>query len=259
MGRLHVDRVTTHPRRAAPSGGVSVKSRTKSRLLCSGMALCFALSMLVATCARVTAADAYPRRFNKTYAQILAMGRTAWMEYQGGKAGHSTADMSEGLAAYRAALKWRNDRLSASSPGSVRRAVAALRPLMTGYADAMMEIGAYLSGGGTIWSNIHAGVLADAELALFGVLEPNSARATPHTTGEVDRALSALAARISARRREPGMGKSGYADAAVQLAAARRSWARIRPQAASLDRRGSDHVLHYCIRTSASAAEGMSE
>jgi hypothetical protein len=82
----------------------------------------------------------------------------------------STVGMSEGMAAYRDALRWRNDRLSARASTTLRKRVADLRPMLVEYTGHMMSLGSYMTGGGTIWSNIHAGTLSHSEETLYALL-----------------------------------------------------------------------------------------
>src|SRR6187549_2455934 len=113
------------------------------------------LLLALAAMAAPLRAEEGPRKFGKSNAQILAMGFDKWMDFQGARAGMSTAGMSEGMSAYRDALRWRNDRLAAKASPALRKRVADLRPLLVDYTGDLMEVGSYMSGGGTIWSNIH--------------------------------------------------------------------------------------------------------
>lgn len=198
-------------------------------------------------------AEEYPRKFGKSNAQILAMGSDKWMDFQGATAGQSTAGMSEGMAAYRSALRWRNDRLSTKSPATLRKRVADLRPLLVDYTGPLMSLGAYMTGGGTIWSNIHAGTLSNSEEILYALLSGKAKPAKPQTTGMVKRELVSLAQDIEANSKESYNTPEKTADARKDLAAARAAFARIAVAAARFDRKGSDHILAFCQSTAETA------
>jgi hypothetical protein len=216
------------------------------------------LLLAVAILAGLARAEEYPRKFGKSNAQILGMGFDKWMDFQGAKAGQSTAGMSEGMAAYRTALRWRNDRLAAKALPALRKRVADLRPLLVDYTAHMMSLGAYMTGGGTIWSNIHAGVLCDSEETLYALLSPKVKAAKPHTTGMVKRELDTLSADIEDHSKESYNTLQKTEDARKDLASGRSAFAKIAAVAARFDRKGSDHILAFCL-TTAESAEGESQ
>jgi hypothetical protein len=206
-------------------------------------------------CLGLCRAEEYPRRFGKTDAQILAMGRDRWMEFQGERAGQSTADMSEGMVAYRNALRRRNDRLSARASPTLRRRVAELRPLLADYTGRLMSLGAYMTGGGTVWSNIHAGALSDSEDTLYALLSGRSTPAKAYTTGMVKRRLDRLAEDVTKQSGESYNTPEKTAEARKDLAAARAVFGKIAGAAGKFDRKGSDHILAFC-HYAAETAEG---
>jgi hypothetical protein len=217
-----------------------------------------ALFLILAAVAGGVSAEEYPRRFGKSNAQILAMGSDKWMDFHGAKAGQSTAGMSEGMAAYRYALRWRNERLSAKASSTLRKQVAGLRPLLIDYTDHMMSIGAYMTGGGTIWSNIHASVLCVCEETLYDLLSGKAKPAKSHTTGMVKRQLDSLAEDITTNSKESYNTPEKTAGARKDLADGRATFAKIAAAAAMFDRKGSDHILAFCLST-AETAEGSDQ
>jgi len=209
---------------------------TRRALLAAGAALAFG---------RAPAAAEGPRRFGKSHAQIVEMGLEKWMEFQGSKAGQSTAAMNEGMSAYREALRWRNDRLAPRAPRALRGRVAALRPLLVSFTADMMQAGYYVAGGGTIWSNFHAATLVESEETLHRLLTGAGPAAQPRTTGEVLRALATL---------EKNVKDTDYPErdedrraATRAVARARETFRKISAQAGGMDRKRSDHVLDFCL------------
>lgn len=214
-------------------------------------AVLLSLGLLLSLAAAGFAADAAhndsPRLFGKSYAQILAMGETRWMAFQSNKAGSSTADISEGLMVYRDALQWRNDRLAAHAPAPLRREVAELRPLLTRFTDSMILVRMFPTGGGSMWSNIHASVLTDSEDTLYHVLGGPGSKSKPRGTGEVLRMLSACEREVEAHRHEAWNSEDTYASARKSLGEARSAAASIFKIAAKLPRKRSDAVLDFCV------------
>ena len=207
-----------------------------ARLVLVGLVLC-----LVIGAAR---ADA-PRNFGKSNAQILAMGSEKWMDYQGMKAGQSTGAMTEGMDAYRAALRWRNDGLSKRSKAAAR--VGKLRGHLVEFTRALMEIGSYQTGGGTMWANIGAGAISDSEEVLYPLLGGPAKKSRRHTTGKVKRALDELRQLIETRSKKSDVTPAARADALKTFDRVRKSWAEAEKIAATFDRAGSDHILEFCL------------
>lgn len=208
---------------------------------------------------RTAAEEEYPRRFGKSEKQILAMGLERWMEYQGGKAGQSTAAMNEGMAAYRQALRSRNDRLARKATSRLRNQVAALRPLLERFTQSTVEIGSFITGGGTLWSLVHSDALVDAETTLYGLLGGRIPPAKRHTTGEVQRALNALEPDIAAAAREMPARSEEHLAALKALARARSEFRAIAAVAAGMDRSRSDRVLGFCLERIEAAEEADEE
>jgi len=209
-----------------------------ARMVVVGLALC-----LVPGAARAEA----PRTFGKSSAQILAMGSEKWMDYQGTKAGQSTGAMTEGMEAYRGALRWRNDGLSRRSKAAGR--VGKLRGHLVELTRGLVEIGSYRTGGGTIWANIGAGALSASEEVLYPLLggPAKKPRSKPHTTAEVKRALEELRQLTETRSREPDVTPAAHAEALKSFDRVRKSWAETEKIAATFDRAGSDNILGFCL------------
>jgi hypothetical protein len=187
-----------------------------------------------------------PRRFGKTDTQILAMGREKWGDFHAGKAGHSTAAMNEGQAAWREVCRRRNDRLAAAARRDLRGRVTALRPLLVRFTDDMMAAGSYITGGGTIWSTIHSAALADSEEVLHAILGGKEPAAKPTTSGEVLRAWTQLQQAVKkADFPERGEARRGAERAVTR---SRETFRLIVAQCKGLSRRSSDQVLAFCLR-----------
>ena len=216
------------------------------------------VGILVAVCFAQAAhgAEQRPRRFGKSHAQILAMGVERWMDFQGAKAGQSTAGMTEGMMAYRDALRWRNDRLATKAPAARRADVAKLRPLLVRYTDGMMTVGHYMTGGGTIWSNIHAGALSDSEEVLYHLLAGGGKAPHPTTTGPILRQLAALEQDMADVAKERNTTKAELDYVRADLKKARTAFTGITQIAARFDRRRSDRVLDFCLDMAETAAGG---
>lgn len=209
----------------------------------------FALAALAAVhlSALPARAEEHPT-YGKTYAQILKMGDSTWMDYHAGKSGgSSTAEINEAMGIYRLALRWRNDRLAPRAPASVRTNVAKLRPLLGSFVNSMNDVGFYNSGGGTIWSNIGASAHAGAEETLYHLLGGPGRRGAPLKTGAVYRALDRLPARMDEARKDFPATPEQRQDALKSLSDGRATFDKIVKIAARLDRRGSDEVLGFCL------------
>lgn len=216
---------------------------------------CLPLFLAIAVVAVAARAEEYPRKFGKSNTQILAMGFDKWMDFQGARGGQSTAGMSEGMAAYRSALRWRNDRLSAKASPTLRKRIAELRRLLVDYTGHMLSLGAYMTGGGTIWSNIHAATLKETEETLYALLSAKAIPEEPLTTGKVKRRFDSLAQDIELHSKESYNTPERTAGARRDLESARAAFTKISAVAARLDRSGSDHILAFCM-TAANTAEG---
>lgn len=192
-------------------------------------------------------ANASPRLYGKTHPQILAMGEVRWLEYQTKQSGGSTADISEAYYAYRAALRWRNDQLAAKAPKARRREVATLRQLLIRFANDMEMVRIFNTGGGSLWSNIHAQFLSASEGTIYRLLGGRGATPKPHRTGEVLRALTAAEKALEKNRHEFTNTDDSYKYARESVAKARSTFKAIAKLAARWPRSASDETLEYCI------------
>jgi hypothetical protein len=80
----------------------------------------------------------------------------------------------------------------------------------------------------------------------------------PHTTGMIKRQLDSLAEDITTNSKESYNTPEKTAGAREDLAAGRATFAKIAAAAAKFDRKGSDHILAFCLSTAA-AAEGSDQ
>lgn len=153
----------------------------------------------------------------KTDAQILAMGRQKWFAYYSSKEGDSTADNCDAESLYGAVLKRRNDRLAAKRPKATREAVRKLRPELTAFAEGVYEVGEALTGGGTLWNVIRAGISPNVEEALgafVGVRMPASKATAAGIRRELDDLLKSV--RAQSKFIEQMAGSGGGVDSATK-------------------------------------------
>lgn len=183
----------------------------------------------------------------KTYAQILAMGRSRWHDFFVGKDGGSTAAESSAEGIYGDALAWRNGKLLKGHPSPLRKALQAFK-------NDAIDAGTAVTGGGTMW-NITAGSLyADAEQTLYAVLT-HSGRAPHRKVSDAQRAVATL------RHSVMGIGTDDKENRKQGLAAMDRLDADLLQAvalAAKLPRRDSDEVLEFCRSTAAGVNEQAS-
>lgn len=176
--------------------------------------------------------------FGKTNAQILAMGRSGWYRFYtaDSRGGDSNVGIVDAERLYGDALAWRNDRL-----GKAR--ISRLRKLLLDAKNDAVATGTAITGGGTIWSIVSAGLYADAEETLYAVLTKGG-KIPPRKVSDVEKAYAKLKAGLT--RGEPGV--TSEKDARAALARLRRDLDGAIAEAARLPRRGSDAVLDFCIR-----------
>jgi hypothetical protein len=141
--------------------------------------------------------------FGKTHADILKMGRTKWFEFYTGKAGESTLGMCEAERIYGDCLTERNDKLLNKLPAAKQKQMMKLRELSLSFGCSMINVGMVLSGGGTIWQPVEAGIMADFEEALYTLLTKPQTKATKPTSAEdVTRLLDKYRKEIVSRAKE---------------------------------------------------------
>ncbi len=126
-----------------------------------------ALFLLFAcSCLSIAQHDTY----GKSEAQILAMGQDKWEKFYSAKAGNSTMAMSEMKDIFGEAAKHRNDKLIAKASPAVRKRMKTLRNYMNDLAQSAVDVAYNISGGGTMWAPVSAGIAGDLELTLYPLL-----------------------------------------------------------------------------------------
>lgn len=188
----------------------------------------------------------------KSESQILSMGREAWFDfYTAQPGGSSTAGMSDAETIFGQALKRRNDRSFASSSADRRSKIGALRKHMSEFYAACTELSAAFAGGGTMWTNVHAGISASVEEKI-GILAGFPQKAAPaRTASDVTKRLDLIDAVIRKQRAELEIYKGsgyGHAIAVAELAKARKALAGVLAIAKSLPRAQSDAFLDACLQ-----------
>lgn len=105
--------------------------------------------------------DAY---FGKSPSQVVAMGRTKWMDFYTEKSGSSsTYAMAEGMTLYGKAQQNLNNIKIVKLSKSKQKWYGNIRAKLTQFVVDSNKIGEAITGGGTIWTNINSAILADVE------------------------------------------------------------------------------------------------
>lgn len=180
---------------------------------------------------------------------ILAMGRQKWFDYYTTKHGSSTAACCDAEEFFGRALMRRNDAALKKASASKWGAITQLRKEWKIQGGEMGEVAWLRAGGGTIWSQISAGFLADIEevvaMLLTGVQRGIPARKTSDVTKAYDRAskdIERLKGDIEITE------KGGSNRARQALAKSRASSAKCIKVAAKMSRRESDAILDLCVK-----------
>ncbi|MFQ3587578.1 MAG: S-layer homology domain-containing protein [Fimbriimonadaceae bacterium] len=170
-------------------------------------------------------------RLGSTVGQLLAMGRDAWLAYHAERQGQSTAAMAAAEAIFADALRVRNAENLAKASPATRNRVNRLRTSMRRYADRLIEAQRAITGGGTMWVNIEAGVATDLEQAIDGILRPNAYRPRPGgprvlNQAAIEQGITRIAAQLRRERKDidemaPSSGMNTE-QALASVAAARR-------------------------------------
>lgn len=104
-----------------------------------------------------------PDWLGMTPAQVEKMGRIKFMDAFGARHGNSTAAMCESERSFGAALRVLNDAHEKKHSPKNKAVVARLRPLAEQFFAHAADVGYAISGGGTMWNPVYAGVPADVE------------------------------------------------------------------------------------------------
>lgn len=204
---------------------------------------CLLLAALAAAGTVRGRAEEFPQKFGKTNAEILAMGVDQWLELHGG----GTSSQWEALAAYRSALRWRNDHLAARVSPGLRRRVDALRPLLARFAEDLHSISSYLAGGGTIWIEVEGRALVDSEETLYALLGGKVEPARPLVVSAVTKELDALEKAIADASGDDSSPRADRPSALAALASIRATFDRSVKITATFDRQGSDRILAFYL------------
>lgn len=185
----------------------------------------------------------------KTDAQIIAMGRDAWLRFHSSKAGESTAATCDAHATYGQVLFRRNAALEKKVPKTRRDLISMFRIDLVAYCNSLIEVSASFSGGGTVWGPVSAAVSSYVEETLYGVLTKKPG-AKPVTPASVSSALNLIKSEINKNRKALDDFKgSGYgaAFAAERLTGASNVFGRISQNAKKLDSASANRVLGFCL------------
>jgi hypothetical protein len=99
----------------------------------------------------------------KTPEQIVAMGRSKWINFHGKKKGQSSADMCEAETMYGDALKNLNDRALKKQSQTRRKWLLQTRTIASDFGTASHSVGYVLTGGGTMWNLQDSTIYPDVE------------------------------------------------------------------------------------------------
>lgn len=215
----------------------------------------FPLAALILLAASLGAAQA-PTRADlqgKTPAQVVAMGRDKWFTYFTGKVGDSTAAMSGAESLYGACLKISNDKVITRLPKEKREQIGRLRYQLNRFNDEVVRLGEILTGGGTMWNPVYAGILADNEEAvavLIGKAKPRKTGSSPEEAiSFLDRYLDKVAPDIKE------WGETEYrsvAKAKAKVALLRSTLKELEATAAKIHPSGREWIRHEAARSATS-------
>lgn len=193
----------------------------------------------------------------KSPSQVVAMGREKWFEFFTSKVGDSTAAMSGAESLYGACLKIANDKAIVKLPKEKRDQLGKLRYQLNRFNDEAIRLGEILSGGGTMWNPVFAGILADNEEAvavLIGRAKPRKAASTPEEAiSFLDRYLDKVAPDI----RE--WGETEYRSVAkgkAKVAILKSTLKELEVTAAKIHPKGKEWIRHEAAKT-VTSVQGM--
>lgn len=191
----------------------------------------------------------FAQTLGKTDAQILAMGKTKWLDYYAEKEGTSTADMCDANASYGAALKRRNDRLIAENlDGDWVSKLRKLRKLLTSFGTSAIDLSYNRAGGGTMWNIFYSAIDTDVEEVVYGLLEQKGAKPKALVVSTVTKALDRLASENQILARDKTASYFKAAEARKSVAEMRTQFQQILVIAKTTSRNDSDRILGFCRR-----------
>lgn len=189
----------------------------------------------------------------KTPDQVVAMGREKWYGYFTSKVGDSTAAMSGAERLYGDCLKLINDRIIVKMPKAKRDLIGRLRVQLYRFDDEAVRLGEILTGGGTMWNPVYAGLQADCEEAVsvfIGRSKPRKIQVEPEEAiSFLDRYLDKVADDI----RE--WGETEYrsvAKAKAKVALLRKTLQELEETAAKLHPKGREWIRAEAARMATS-------
>lgn len=189
----------------------------------------------------------------KTPDQVVAMGRKKWFGYFTTKVGDSTAAMSGAERLYGDCLKHSNDKAIVKLPKARRTLIGRLRVQLYRFDDEVVRLGEILTGGGTMWNPVYAGLQADCEEAVrvfIGKSKPRKTSVEPEEAiGFLDRYLDKVADDI----RE--WGETEYrsvAKAKAKVALLRKTLSELEDTASKLHPKGREWIRAEAARMATS-------
>ncbi|RYG34165.1 hypothetical protein EON81_16280 [bacterium] len=180
--------------------------------------------------------------YGKTNEQILAMGYNAWSDFYNAKAGVSTIAMSNAAGLYGDALMARNDRLMKRLKPTESARFKRLRTSMLDFKNEAIGMGVSLTGGGTMWNPIAAGMQVDTETALYRVLAGLTSKAPRRVVSDVTKVMAQLKGDLGKAKLDMNWPKV----AKDSIAGTDKAFDSIVKEAKGLPRRDSDTILEFC-------------
>lgn len=195
--------------------------------------------------------EAQSETFGKTANQIVALGRTKWFEFYTAKAGESTLSMASAERIFGESLRSLNNSRLRRANSAVQQITKKLRPLLTDLGGKMIQVASALSGGGTIWTPVRAGLLADVEEVIDFLLGNRREKITSVTTAEISNQLDHVVSQLksNAASIDSMAVDSPKSSEAIKLVQDCRELVRqIAVIAKASSRAESSRILAYCLK-----------
>lgn len=135
-----------------------------------------------------------------TDAEILKMGRDKFSTYYTDHIGYSTLDMCDAQSKYGEVIKKRNDGMLKTQPASIKTLVVKVRPILTKLESNAIDVSYAISGGGTMWNPVYAGVYADVEEVVYDLMQNHSPKA--RKVSEVRTSIQGMKAALAKAKKE---------------------------------------------------------
>lgn len=188
-----------------------------------------------------------------TQAQVLAKGRQKWMDYYTSKVGDSTAAMCQAESVFGQCMLIRNNQYIAKKDAIYRNRINKLRKHMTSFATSILEVGMIISGGGTMWHPVSAGIPASVEEVIFAIVQPSKEKTKPLVVSDAHSKYANLEVSYAKAKADIVSMQSEaytYEGGLTHLKAGRAALAEVIKCAASERRADSDRILAFCIKWS---------